>query len=605
MMDSDRTELNILGLNAAYHESSACLVRGGRIVTAAEEERFIRVKHAKSSRVDNPEVLPLAAIAHCLREGGRQRGTPLSLAEIDQIGYSLDPAERLRRNLEHRHPYPVTAGSFGSEEGEEMFHRRSRAVEEDLRRQGFRGEFHFLDHHDCHAASAFFVSPFAEAAVLVIDGIGEWESTTSYLGSGNRLERLASIGFPNSLGLLWEKIAKFLGFSEYDACKVMGLASYASPERQRQAFGRLLAIGDDGGFTVDDGIARLRNEDYSALEELFGLPRRTRPIALAAADNLPYVEVAAALQEATERTVLAVAGALQRRTGARHLCLAGGVALNCVANGKLIESGLYEEIFVQPAAHDAGTAIGAAFLIWNQLLGEPRGEAFSTPYLGPSFSDDEIRAALDARGLAYREHDEVEAATARLIADNHVVGWFQGAMEIGPRALGNRSILADPRRADMVETLNLKVKHREPFRPFCPSVLAHRAGEWFAIERPELPAAYMLTAHAVRAGKRAAIPAVTHVDGTSRMQLVSAESNPRFFRLISEFERLSGVPVLLNTSFNDDEPIVCSPDDAVATFLGTRIDALVAGSLVALKGENAVDERFPDLPLTTYFENLR
>jgi carbamoyltransferase len=303
--------------------------------------------------------------------------------------------------------------------------------------------------------------------------------------------------------------------------------------------------------------------------------------------------------------VLAVAADLKRRTGARHLCLAGGVALNCVANGKLIESGLYEEIFVQPAAHDAGTAIGAAFLIWNQILGEPRGEAFATPYLGPSFSDDEIRAALDARGLAYRQHEQVEAEAARLIADNQVVGWFQGAMEIGPRALGNRSILADPRREDMVGTLNVKVKHREPFRPFCPSVLAHKAGEWFAIERPELPAAYMLTAHAVREEKRAAIPAVTHVDGTSRMQLVSAESNPRFFRLITEFERLSGVPVVLNTSFNDDEPIVCAPADAVNTFLGTRIDALVAGSLVALKADNAVDERIADLPLTTYFENLR
>ena len=596
--------MNVLGINAAYHESSACLVQDGRIVTAAEEERFIRVKHAKASRVDNPEVLPLHAIRHCLREGGRSRGSALTLADLDHVGYSLDPAERLRRNLEHRHPYPVTPGSFGTPEGERTFHDRSRAVEGELRRQGFRGAFHFLGHHDCHAASAFFVSPFDEAAVLVVDGIGEWESTTWYRGAGNRLERLGSLGFPHSLGLLWEKIAKFLGFSEYDACKVMGLASYGDPERYAEAFRRLVQV-DGGAFTIDDGIVRLRNEDYSALEELFGLPRRTRPIELADAGNLPYVEVAAALQRTTERAVLAVAGDLQRRTGARHLCLAGGVALNCVANGKLLETGWFDDIFIQPAAHDAGTAIGAAFLIWNRLLDRPRGEVFASPYLGPSFPDEEIRAALDARGLSYRHYDRVEEAAARLLAGNQVVGWFQGAMEIGPRALGNRSILADPRRADMMGTLNVKVKHREPFRPFCPSVLAHRAGEWFHIERPELPASYMLAAHPVREERRAAIPAVTHVDGTSRMQLVSAEGNPRFFRLISEFERLTGVPMVLNTSFNNDEPIVCTPEDAVATFLGTRIDALVAGPFVALKEENAVDGLIPDLALTTYFENLR
>ena len=597
--------MNVLGINAAYHESSACLVQDGRIVAAVEEERFNRVKHAKPSRVDNPGILPLRSIEHCLREGGRERETPLLLADIEHIGYSLDPAERLDLNSRHQHPYPVPSGAFGSPEGEQLFHQRSRAVEEELRRMGFRGTFHYLDHHDCHAASAFFVSPFEEAAVLVVDGIGEWESTTSYRGTGNRLERLGSIGFPHSLGLLWEKISKFLGFSEYDACKVMGLASYGSAERYVASFRRLLQVNGDGTFTLDDGIVRLRNEDYSGLEELFGLARRARPVEVADAGNLPYVEVAAALQKVTEEAVLAVARDLKRRTGASHLCMAGGVALNCVANGRLLEEGLWDDIFIQPAAHDAGTAVGAAYLLWNQALGQPRVEVFHSPYLGPSFTDEEIRTALEARGLVYERPERIEEATARLLADNQVVGWFQGAMEIGPRALGNRSILADPRSADMVSILNIKVKHREPFRPFCPSVLAHKASEWFQMDKPALPAGYMLAAYHVREERRAEIPAVTHVDGTSRVQLVSRESNERFFHLISELERLTGVPMVLNTSFNNDEPIVCTPEDAVNTFLGTRIDALAAGPFLVRKKDNAVDESIPDLPLTTYFENLR
>ncbi len=600
--------MNVLGINAAYHESSACLVNKGRIIAAVEEERLNRIKHAKPSRVDNPGVLPLRAIEHCLREGGREHGTPLALADLDHIGYSLDPVERLKRNSSHQHPYPVVAGSFGSPEGERLFHERSRAVEEHLRGLGFRGSFHYLDHHDCHAASTFFVSPFEEAAVLVVDGIGEWESTTSYRGTGNRLERLDSIGFPHSIGLLWEKVSKFLGFSEYDACKVMGLASYSSPERYLESFRRLLHVNGNGSFHVDDSIVRLRNEDYSGLEELFGLGRRSRPIEVAENGTRPYVEVAAALQRVTEEAMLAVSRDLKRQTGANYLCMAGGVALNCVANGKLLEEGLWEDIFIQPAAHDAGTALGAAFLIWNQILGQPRGEVFRSPYLGPSFSDAEIQAALDARGLVYERPERIEEATARLIAGNQVVGWFQGAMEIGPRALGNRSILADPRRADMVSTLNVKVKHREPFRPFCPSVLAHKAGEWFHLDRadrPAQPAGYMLAAYHVREERRNAIPAVTHVDGTSRVQLVSRESNEVFFNLISELDRLTGVPMVLNTSFNNDEPIVCTPEDAVNTFLGTRIDALAAGPFLVRKADNAVDERIPDLPLTTYFENLR
>ena len=592
--------MEILGLNTAYHESSVCLVRDGRLITAAEEERFNRVKHAKAAQVDNPGVLPMNALEHCLREGRHNRG----LAGIDHVGFSLDPGARLRKNLAHQHPYPVPDGAFGSPSGERLFHDGCQEVEASLESLGFRGTCHFLPHHDCHAASAFFVSPFEEAAVLVVDGIGEWESTTSYLGTGNHLERLTTVSFPNSIGLLWEKISKFLGFTEYDACKVMGLASYGDAERYLPQLRRLLQVRDDGTFTLDDSIVRLRNEDYTGLEEIFGLSRRTRPIELAV-ENQRHVEVAAALQRVTEEAVLALAHDLKRRTGARHLCLAGGVALNCVANGKLLEKGGWDELFVQPAAHDAGTALGAAYLLWNQKQGQPRTEVFKSPYLGPSYSPEEIQHTLDQRGLTYERPEDLAEVTAGLIAERQVVGWFQGAMELGPRALGNRSILGDPGCPDMLELLNEKVKHREPFRPLCPSVLAHKAAEWFEMDRPSLPANYMLTAHQMRPERRAQVKAVTHVDGSSRMQLVEREGNEPFFQLISAFERLTGVPMVLNTSFNNSEPIVCSPNDAINTFLETQIDALVVGPFLVRKAENIIDGTLPDLPLTRYFENLR
>jgi carbamoyltransferase len=499
----------------------------------------------------------------------------------------------------------VTPGAFGSPEGERLFHDELMKVEPALAELGFRGTFHFLPHHDCHAASAFFVSPFEQAAVLVIDGIGEWESTTSYHGRGHRLEHLNSVGYPNSIGLLWEKISKLLGFSEYDACKVMGLASYGDGERFLPHFESLLHIGEDGGFTLDDSVVRLRNEDYSALEELFGFARLEGPIRRVEERYRDPVDVAAALQRVTEKAVLALARDVKRRTGSRHLCLAGGVALNCVANGQLIDANLFEDVFIQPAAHDGGTALGAAYLLWHRQLDRPRSMVFGSPYLGPSFSEQDMRQALEARGLVYERPERIEKAAARLIAEEQVVGWFQGAMELGPRALGNRSILADPRRADMLEVLNKKVKHREAFRPLCPSVLAEEAEQWFHLDRPSLPAGYMLTTHTVRDDRRERIPAVTHVDGSSRIQLVTEEANALFYQLIRELHGLTGIPIVLNTSFNNSEPIVCSPQNAIATFLETRIDALVLGPFLVLKEKNAIDGTIPEMPLKRYFENLR
>lgn len=603
-MYSRDVKMYILGINSAYHESAAGLLHDGALEAAAEEERFNRSKHGKPARVDNPDQLPLGALRFCLEEAGRRAGRRVSLGEVEHLGYSLDLEARRAQNSAHRHPYTPLAGDFGDPQGEALFHRRLRAVAGRLSRRGFRGRFHFLPHHDCHAASAFFVSPFEEAAVLVIDGIGEFDSTTLYHGAGNQLARRESLPYPHSLGFVWEKLSKFLGFTEYDAAKVMGLASYGDPEPFRHAFRSLVQV-KGGGFTVNDRVARLRLEDYAPLEAHFGLPKRQQPVEEAAESVRPYADLAAALQEVTQEVVLALARRARQLTGMRRLCLAGGVALNCVANGRLLASGLFDQVFIQPAAHDGGTALGACYLVWHQVLGRPRSEPVLSPYLGPEFSAAEIERALGARGLRCEQRPDVEAATARLLAAGKVVGWFQGGMELGPRALGNRSILADPRRPEMVALLNRKVKHREPFRPFCPSVLAAKADDWFDIRGSRLPAAYMLATYPVRPERRRQIPAVTHVDGTSRAQLVDPATNPRFHRLIEEFERLTGVPVLLNTSFNDGEPIVCSPADAVRTFLATRIDVLVAGDFIVHREANQVEAAVPDLPLTDYFERLR
>jgi len=570
----------ICGLNSAYHESSVCLIKDGQIIAIAEEERFNRKKHAKPARVDNPDELPLEALNYCLKKAG------ITFDEVDYVGYSLNPKVRLNRNIQHQHPYEVTPGDFGSKEGEELFYQKNIEVEQKVKELGFNGRFFYLNHHDCHAASSYFVSAFNKAAVLVVDGIGEFESTTLYEGKGNRLKKIQSIDFPHSLGFLWEKISKYLGFSEYDAYKVMGLASYGNPDTYRAKFKDLVIINNDGTFTIDDKIIQFRNENYSGLESLFGLEKRSEPIQKVGKINQKYTDLAAALQEVTEDVVVKLARTLKDKTLAKNLCLSGGVALNCVANSKLLEERIFNDVFVQPAANDAGTAIGAAFYIWNQILDKPRSYVFDNASLSAEFSEEEIKEALDRNGLNYQVIDNTEKKGAKLIADGNIVAWFQGAMEIGPRALGNRSILCDPRKKDAVTLLNHKVKHREPFRPFCPSVLIDKTSDWFDV-RGKLPslAKYMLTAFNVLDYRRGIIPAVTHIDGTARIQAVEKESNPRYYQLIEEFERLTDVPIVLNTSLNDQEPIVCSPQDAVNTFLKTKIDYLVIGNFLVSRGE--------------------
>lgn len=563
----------VLGINAAYHESSACLLVDGHLVGAVEEERFNRIKHAKPARIDNPHELPLESIDWCLRRAG------ISLKEVEHIGYSFSPE---KRRQQMRIDEPVIEGDWGSESGEELFYRRLMAVPDlmnEMAGMDLGARFRWIDHHVCHAASCFLVSPFREAAVLVLDGIGEIHSSSLYHGRDNQLTALNHISYPHSLGFLWEKLAKFLGFDEHDACKVMGLASYGNPEALLQPMRELITVQPDG-FYVDHRIACFRVEDESGLERLLGRKRRREE-----SIEPHHADIAAALQKITEETLLALAGYLYRRTESRNLCLAGGVALNCVANGVLHESGPFEQLYIQPAANDAGTAIGAATFIWNQVLGHPREKVMHHAFVGPSYSEKHIAKALQSfrDRCEFQRITDVEERVAELLAKGFVVGWFQGSMEIGPRALGNRSLLADPRNPAMREVLNAKVKHREYFRPFAPSVLKEKAEAWFRIPKWSPASNFMLIAYDVLEDKRPLIPAVVHVDGTSRVQTVCAVDSPRYYKLIQAFEFRTGIPMVLNTSLNDSEPIVCSPEHALATFLKTEIDYLAIGDFLVQK----------------------
>lgn len=564
----------ILGINSAYHESAACLIVDGQIVAAIEEERLSRIKHAKPARVDNPHDLPLNAIAWCLEHAG------LTWRDVEHVGYSFKPEARLFNKTFND---ASVEGDWGSATGEDCFYHNLQSVPDRLR--ALAGDsssyiFHWIDHHLAHAASAFLVSPYDDAAILVVDGIAEVASTALYAGTANRIALLDTISYPHSLGFFWEKLSKFLGFSEYDAYKVMGLAAYGRPEPLLPVFNQLIQSDPEGGyFRVDPQILKFRVEDYSGLERILG--QRRRPDTEI---EERHANIAAALQKVTEDVLLDLGHALYRQYPSENLCIAGGVALNCLANRVLQERGPFSQIYIQPAAHDGGTAIGAAYAIWHQILDQPRGYVMRDPYLGPCYSQAEIRQALDAAQVEYSYHADIEQVAARLLADGHKLGWFQGRLEIGPRALGNRSLLADPRDPTMKERLNTDVKHRETFRPFAPSVLAERAEEWFAMPKASPSTDFMLFAYHVHADKRALIPAVTHADGTSRIQTVRTETNPRYHRLISAFESLTGVPLLLNTSFNDNEPIVCSPANAVNTFLKTGIDYLAIDNFLVSKG---------------------
>lgn len=586
----------ILGISAFYHDSAAALVTDGRIVAAAQEERFTRKKHDSS--------FPRNAVQYCLEEAD------IALDDVDQVVFYDKPFLKFERLLETYLAFaPRGFRSFRMAIPlwlkEKLFQKR--LLRQELQRfspdYDWENRLLFGEHHQSHAASAFFASPFSEAAVLTMDGVGEWATTSVALGSGNRLETHKEIHFPHSLGLLYAAFTAYTGFrvnsGEY---KVMGLAPYGEPRYAQTILDNLVDLKPDGSFRLDQSYfdyctgLRMTNSRFDAL---FGGPPRDPEAPLTQRD----MDLAASVQDVTEQIVLRLARGIGKDTGAKNLCLAGGVALNCVANGKLSREGAFERIWVQPASGDAGGALGAALAAYHLYHDRPRLplntlDAMQGSYLGPAFPQSQIEHRLAGVGARFEvlEEPALLDETVAALAEEKAVGWFQGRMEFGPRALGNRSILGDPRSPAMQKTLNLRVKYRESFRPFAPSVLREDVQDWFDLDddspymllvsdiAPERRRA-MTEAEAALFGidklnvPRSEIPAVTHVDYSARVQTVHRETNPRYHALLSAFKAKTGCPVLVNTSFNvRGEPIACTPEDAFRCFMGSEIEVLVAGN---------------------------
>jgi len=590
----------ILGISAFYHDSAAALVVDGKIVAAAQEERFSRRKHDAR--------FPVNAVAYCLREGA------LQAQDIDYIGFYDKPLLKFDRLLDTYLAYaPRGFQSFLTAIPvwlkQKLFLPREIA-------KGLNGRYEkslvFTEHHESHAASAFFPSPFNEAAILTLDGVGEWATASCGFGRENRITLTQEQRFPHSLGLLYSAFTYFTGFKvnsgEY---KLMGLAPYGEPRYADRILSKLIDLKEDGSFRMDmqyfnycQGLT-MTSGRFSDLFD--GPPRRPE-----SAVTQREMDIAASIQMVTEEIMLRCARHVHRQTGLRHLCLAGGVALNCVGNGRILREGPFDDIWIQPAAGDAGGALGVALFIWHQLLDQPRSvdgcDLQQGSLLGPRFGDDEIRRYLDDEGATYREFgsdDELCEHVANLVANQKVVGWFQGRMEFGPRALGSRSIIGDARSPTMQSVMNLKIKFRESFRPFAPSVLQERAREYFDLERAQ-ESPYMLLVAPVSERQRlplngnertlfgieklkqlrSTVPAITHVDYSARLQTVDRERHWRYHKLISTFERKTGCPVVINTSFNvRGEPIVGSPADAYRCFLATKMDVLVLERFVLAKDQ--------------------
>jgi carbamoyltransferase len=585
----------ILGISAYYHDSAAALVVDGHIVAAAQEERYSRVKHDAG--------YPARAIDFCLAEAG------LAPADVDYVAFYEKPLVKFERIIETflaTAPWGFAAfcEAIPAWLGDKLHLRRQFARE--LAR-GRGRPLAFLDHHESHAASAFFPSPFDEAAILTLDGVGEWSTTTLGIGCGNKIDLSHHLAFPHSLGLLYSAFTAYCGFEVNDGeYKLMGLAPYGQPVYADAIRRHLIELKADGSFRLNMEYFHFGDRRVMTsrrFERLFGgTPRRPdAPL------EQRHADLAASVQAVLEEALLRMARELHRQTGQSNLVMAGGVALNCVANSRLFREGPFERIWIQPAAGDAGGALGSALLVWHQLLGQPRTveqlDAQRGSLLGPRFSPAEIRDLLNAQGIRYRrlsDRQELFDATARALANGQIVGWFRGRMEFGPRALGSRSILADPRRPEMQRILNQRIKLREGFRPFAPAVLAECAHEWFDLPRGH-DSPYMLLTAPVTSGQRMAIsaadqatmrtdldfarraaiarstiPAVTHVDHSARVQTVDAQRFPDFHALLAAFHRLTGCPVLANTSFNvRGEPIVCTPEDALHTFARSGLDLLV------------------------------
>jgi len=561
--------MNILGISAFYHDSAACLIQDGRIVAAASEERFTRKKHDHD--------FPANAIAYCLKAGG------IEVKDLDYVGFYDKPLVKFERILyTYMATFPKSFPSFMK--AIPLWLHEKLWIPSTIRKKlGYKGPILFADHHESHAASSFLVSPYDEAAILTVDGVGEWATATMGRGKGNKFEILREIRFPHSLGLLYSAFTYYLGFKVNSAeYKVMGLAPYGEPRFMKE-MQELIDIRDDGSFKMnmkyfayDYGLT-MTNGKFS---QLFGGPPRAPESKMTQRE----MDLAATVQKVTEDVVLKMCRSLHAETGLDKLCMAGGVALNCVANGKIIKETPFKEVFVQPAAGDAGGAVGVAALIWHSILDNPRNEPMQHSYLGPDYSHDEIRSYLDQNKVTYHEmeYDALIDRTSQLIEEQNVIGWFQGRMEFGPRALGNRSILADARNAANKDVVNMKIKFRESFRPFAPTVLEERCADWFELEQQS---PYMLMVAQVRPDKRT-IPSVTHVDGSARIQTINREQNSIYYDLVKRFEARTGCPVIINTSFNvRGEPIVMTPHDAYMCFMRTNMDYLVMDRFVLDKKE--------------------
>ena len=585
----------ILGINAYHGDASAAIIKNGRLIAAVEEERFNRIKHCAG--------FPEQSIRYCLEAAG------VPLEDVDHIGISRDPSAHLHKKI----LYAASRLGVLRQAKDHLANRlantaKVRDLREELGRvfgvskRTLRAQFHNVEHHLAHLASCFFVSPFERAALLSIDGFGDFISTMWASGQGNAIEVLGQVEYPHSTGIVYTATTQFLGFPHYgDEGKVMGLAPYGQP-RFINEFREIIRTEERGKFRLqldyfrhhaegvemswDHGSPRIGRIFSDEFAKTFGPAREPRaPLTDRERD------IAASLQLRLEEIAFHVLNHLHEQTGLTDLGLAGGVAYNSVMNGKILLHTPFKRVFVQPAAGDSGTALGVCYHLYNQVLKHHRGEVMLGAYTGPEFSDDQIRDALDKSGLALENYDDrdVTKRAAQDIAAGLVVGWFQGRMEFGPRALGNRSIVADPRRAEMKDILNERIKKREPFRPFAPSILEERVGDYFTQTHP---APTMLMVYEIRSEKREQIPAVTHVDGSGRLQTVSRKLNQRYYQLISDFAELTGVPIVLNTSFNENEPVVCTPQQAIDCFVKTRMDVLYLGNYaVRREGDGSCIER--------------
>ncbi len=559
----------ILGINYVFHDSSACILKDGKLLVAVEEERFTRDKH--------DVVFPRLSIEQCLKIAN------LSIDDIDYIGLSFKPTLDIHRKIAFilKHP-SLLLKNFSLHLL--RYYWRYRTIKKWYTSTFIndkKPELHFIPHHQSHIAGSFFASPYNEAALLSMDGSGEWATASLGYGKGIDVTEFKRVFYPNSMGSIYEAITYYCGFKPgYDEGKTMGLAPLGNSERFIEDVRQIIDVGSDGDLLIDFDYFNFDNGQFDYLSDAFIEKFGSRRLPRQAFEQ-HHKDVAAAFQTRLEEVALKLCKILQEKTKAAYLVVAGGVALNSVMNGRLVRESGFKDLYVMPAAGDNGTSIGAAYYIYNAILKKPRAEPHMNPYLGTEYSNEKIEAILKECKLSYEHYDNIELKTAELLHAGNILCWFQGKMEIGPRALGGRSIIADPTNKGMKDKINAEVKHREAYRPFAPSVIAEAASEYFdlTVEDP-----FMLKVCNVKPDKMSVLPAITHVDGTARAQTVNKETHPRYHKMISEFGKLSGHPVVLNTSFNImDEPIVESPYDAIRCFFSTGLDYLVIGNFVVKK----------------------